>query len=102
MGTYVYTARATGRIPAMINGEYHQIFPLKYAFKPWFGHPANDKWWASAEAQAARIERRDDWTGYVSYAGNVYHVDSALYVDSEPLGKCVGQIYAGPMGAEVR
>lgn len=102
MGTYVYTARATGRIPAMIGFEYHQIFPLKYAFKPWFGHDRNDTWWARAEAQAARVERRDDWTGYVSYAGNVYKVDSAIWVDSNPLGQLVGQIYAGPMGAEVR
>jgi hypothetical protein len=86
----------------MINGEYHQIFPLKYAFKPWWGHDRNDTWWAQAEAQAARIEKRDDWTGYVSYAGSVYKVDSALWVDTDYLGACIGQIYAGPMGAEVR
>lgn len=101
MGVYIYTARATGRIPAMIGFEQHQIFPMKYNYKWWGGHPDNDKWYATAEAQAARIERRDDWTGYVSYAGNVYKVDSALWVDTDYLGACVGQIHAGPNGAEV-
>jgi hypothetical protein len=102
MGTYVYTARATGRVPAIIGFEHHQIFPMKYSFKPWWGHPRNEAWWATAEAQAARIEKRDDWTGYVSYAGNVYKVASALWSDHEPLGRCVGQLYAGPNGLEVR
>jgi hypothetical protein len=102
VGTYVYTARAMGRIPAWIDGEYHQIFPMHYDYKPWPEHPKNEFWRSRAEAQAKRTESRPDWTGYVSWAGNVYKVDSALWDDNYPLGKLMGQIYAGPMGAEVR
>jgi hypothetical protein len=102
MGTYIYTARATGRIPAWIDGEYHQIFPMEYSFKPWWNHPRNAALMSLASRQAERIESRPDWTGYVSWAGNVYRVTSALWDDNYPLGQLMGQIYAGPMGAEVR
>ena len=102
MGTYVYTARATGRLTVNIDGEQHQAFPLKYAFKPWFGHDRNDIWWKRAEAQAARIERRPDWTGYVTYAGHLYKVDSALWNDGYPLGRDLGLLVTGPNGLELR
>lgn len=102
MGIYVYTARATGRLSVNIDGEVHQVFPLKYAFKPWWGHPRNDAWWSSAEAQAARVERRSDWTGYVTYAGHLYKTDSALWVDTEAIGRDLGLIVAGPNGLEAQ
>ena len=102
MGTYVYTARATGRIPAMIDGEYHQIFPMKYEYKLSLYGPRNVRWELRALHNAQRTESRPDWTGYVSWAGNVYKVDGALWIDGKPPGQYVGEIYAGPMGAEVR
>lgn len=100
MGVYIYSARATGRIPAWVDGGYHYIFPLKFEFKPHM-FESNDRWWAKADAQARRIEKRDDWTGYVSFAGCVYHVMSPV-VDDGNLGSYKGEIYSGPEGAVVR
>ena len=102
MGTYVYTARATGRVPAMIDGEYHQIFPMEYEYKLSLYSPMNVRWELRALYNASRTEARPDWTGYVSVFGGVYKTDSALWIDGNPLGQYVGEIYAGPNGAEVR
>jgi hypothetical protein len=102
MGTYVFTARATRRLPAFVDGGVHTIFPLVYSFKPWYGHPRNDSWWSHAWRQADRIENRPDWTGYVSFNGAVYKTNSALWIDSDPIGEFKGNIFASPRGAEVR
>lgn len=82
MGTYVYTARATGRVPVWIRGGVHWVFPLEFSYKPnWYNHEATERWERQAERQAKRIEAREDWSGYVSLDGLIYHTDSAYYND---------------------
>lgn len=84
MGTYVYTARATGRVKVLVQGRMHWVFPMKYAFKPWPGHPSNERWWANARRTAENVEKHKDWEGFVSLHGNIYTHADPLYVDSEP------------------
>lgn len=82
MGAYVYTARATGRVKVMVQGRMHWVFPMKYSFKPWYGHPSNERWWATARRTAGAVENHKDWEGYVSLHGHIYSHADALYVDS--------------------
>lgn len=85
MGTYVYTARATGRVKVMVDGGMHWVFPLKYSFKPhWFSHEWNDRMINAAHRQASRVENHKDWEGYVNFEGKVYKNGPTLYYDSEP------------------
>lgn len=84
MGTYVYTARATGRVKVFVDGAMHWVFPLKYSFKPWWNHPMNDRWWANAHRTASRVENHKDWEGYVNFEGHIYKNGPTLYTDSEP------------------
>ena len=84
MGTYVYTARASGRVKVMVQGRMHWVFPMKYSFKPWPQHPSNERWWANARRTAENVEKHKDWEGFVSLHGHIYTHADALYVDSEP------------------
>lgn len=82
MGTYVYTARATGRLPVWINGGIEWVFPLKFSSKPnWYDHELTAKWERKAERQCERVEAREDWSGYVELFGSVYHTNSAYHND---------------------
>lgn len=83
MGAYIYTARATGRVPVWIRGGIEWVFPLKFAFKPNIYAPkTTDRLFARAERQADRTEAREDWSGYVSLHGGIYHSSSAYFSDA--------------------
>lgn len=83
MGAYIYTARATGRVPVWVRGDIEWVFPLEFSFKPNIYDSKNtDRWFAQAERQANRIEAREDWSGYVSLYGSVYRSNSAYFSDA--------------------
>jgi len=90
MGTYVYTARATGRVKVKVNGGMHWVFQLKFSFKPCYGHPSNDRWMATARRTAENVARHPQWEGYVNLHGRIYMLSPTIWFDSEPfIGRLV-------------
>jgi len=83
MGTYVYSARATGRKQVTINGNTEWCFPLVFEYKS-NGLNTPQNWVDKAIHNAERTEARDDWSGLVLLHGQeLWRVPSAFVVDSE-------------------